>query len=80
MNAQQDRQSQRKQEHTVDVLLLSLAKVLPPSLKLAVPERLPKSPVAPLLMLRLVDMRLQLACNRHTDKQCHMHKSPPTGT
>jgi len=62
-------------EHTVEVLLLSLAKVLPPSLKLAVPEPLPKSPVAPLLMLRLVDMRLQLACNKHADEQCHMHNS-----
>ena len=51
---------------TVEVLLLSLAKVLPPSLKFCVPERLPKSPVAPRLMVRLVFMRLQFACSRHT--------------
>ena len=65
-NAQQSHKARGSGKHTVDVLLLSLAKVLPPSLKLAVPERLPKSPVAPLLMLRLVDMRLQLACTKHT--------------
>lgn len=50
---------------TVELLLVSSVQPLPASLKLAVPVRLPSSPVAPLLMLRLVDMRLQLAYSTH---------------
>ena len=58
---------------TVELLLLSSVQPLPATLKFWVPARLPSSPVAPLLMLRLVDMRLQLACNAHTKAHQHLH-------
>ena len=55
--------------NTVELLLLSSVQPLPATLKFWVPERLPNSPVAPRLMLRLVDMRLQLAYSANINLQ-----------
>ena len=68
--AQCMRSLQVQSTHTVELLLLSSVQPLPATLKFWVPARLPNSPVAPRLILRLVDMRLQLACS------AHQHQTP----